>query len=167
MARDNPRCLPPTRTLRRIRWPLQPRSRDRRTTFGDVTTTVMTFSRHPGSSPVLHRSLPVQAESPDIDSIVATSTTVDTCVPYRRARAALGPRSHSPSLFLERCVRAYSRPGCCLPTSATAYDVRTKDPGLSFPRRDGGHDHLPFLTHHARPSLARSGDTRRAAHSSV
>jgi len=28
MARDNPRCLPPTRTLHRIRWPLRPRSRD-------------------------------------------------------------------------------------------------------------------------------------------
>jgi hypothetical protein len=57
----------------------------------------------------------------------------------------LGPRSLSPPLFLERCVGAYSRPGCCLPTSATAYDVRTKDPGLPFPRRDDGHDHLPFL----------------------
>jgi len=57
----------------------------------------------------------------------------------------LGPRSLSPPLFLERCVRAYSGPGCCLSTSATAYDVRTKDPGLLFPRRDDGHDHLPFL----------------------
>jgi hypothetical protein len=27
-ARDDPRCLPSTGTLRRIRWPLQPRSRD-------------------------------------------------------------------------------------------------------------------------------------------
>jgi hypothetical protein len=52
-------------------------------------------------------------------------------------------------------VRAYSRPGCCLPTSATALnDVRATKPELSFPRRDGGHDHLPFLTRHARPSRA-------------
>jgi len=65
----------------------------------------------------------------------------------------LGPRSLSPPLFLERCVRAYSRPGCCLPTSATAYDVRTKDPGLSFPRRDDGHDHLPFLRRVTHDSL--------------
>jgi len=81
----------------------------------------------------------------------------------------LGPRSLSPPLFLERCVGAYSRPGCCLPTSATAYDVRTKNPGLSFPRRDGGHDHLPFLTSLARPTRVTpsSGETRRAAHSSV
>jgi hypothetical protein len=45
-------------------------------------------------------------------------------------------------------------------------DVRALSTGLSFPRRDDGHDHLPFLTHHARPPLARSGDARRAAHSS-
>jgi len=36
MARDNLRCLPPSRTLRRIRWPLQPRFRDRRTAFRRV-----------------------------------------------------------------------------------------------------------------------------------
>lgn len=35
---DDPRCLPSTGTLPRIRWPLQPRSRDRRTAFGDVAT---------------------------------------------------------------------------------------------------------------------------------
>ena len=66
-------------------------------------------------------------------------------------RASLGPRSLVPPLFLERCVRAYSEPGCCLPTSATEHDERTLSSGLSFPRRDDGHDHLPFLTCHARP----------------
>jgi len=63
--------------------------------------------------------------------------------------AGLGPRSLVPPPFLERCVRAYSRPRCCLPTSATAYDVRATKPELSSPRRDGGRDHLPFLTNHA------------------
>jgi len=43
------------------------------------------------------------------------------------------------------------------------HDVRTLSTGLPFPRRDDGHDHLPFLTRHARPSRVRSGDTRRAA----
>jgi hypothetical protein len=38
MARDDPGCLPSAGTLRRIRWPLQPRSRDRRDAFGAVTT---------------------------------------------------------------------------------------------------------------------------------
>jgi hypothetical protein len=92
---------------------------------------------------------------------------------HRRSRAddrpLLGPRSLPPPLFLERCVGAYSGPGCCLPTSATEHDERTLSTGLPFPRRDDGHDHLPFLTCRARPSRVapKSGDTRRAAHSSV
>jgi len=46
-------------------------------------------------------------------------------------------------------------------------DVRALSTGLSFPRRDDGHDHLPFLTHHAGLCVLRqSGDTRRAARSS-
>jgi hypothetical protein len=48
-------------------------------------------------------------------------------------------------------------------------DVRALSTGLSIPRRDDGHDHLPFLTRHARPARVapNSGDARRAAHSSV
>jgi hypothetical protein len=42
-------------TLRRIRWPLQPRSRDHRTAFGDVATAEWRISRHPGPAPVLVR----------------------------------------------------------------------------------------------------------------
>jgi len=42
------------------------------------------------------------------------------------------------------------------------YDVRATKPELSFPRRDDGHDHLPFLTHHARPSRASLALTREA-----
>jgi len=41
------------------------------------------------------------------------------------------------------------------------HDVRALSTGLSFPRRDGGHDHLPFLPHHARPlAVARRAVTR-------
>jgi len=36
--RDDPGYLPSIGTLRRIRWPLQPRSREPRTAFGDVGT---------------------------------------------------------------------------------------------------------------------------------
>jgi hypothetical protein len=43
------------------------------------------------------------------------------------------------------------------------HDVRTLSPGLSFPRRDGGHDHLPFLTRHARPPLVAQRSGERAA----
>ena len=85
----------------------------------------------------------------------------------RRCARRLGPRSLSPPLFLERCVRAYSRPGatCRLLQLLTTYG---HEPGLSFPRRDEGLDLLPFLTPHARPSELppKSGETRRAAHAS-
>jgi len=131
--------------------------------FSERDNRWMTFSRHPGSPPVLCRSL---RRSPTHQSSFRASRSLTlSCQSPRR----LGPRSLSPPLFLERCVRAYSGPGCCLPTSATAYDVRTNNPGLSFPRWDGGHDHLPFLTPHARPTRVTpsSGETRRAAHSSV
>jgi len=145
MTRDVLRCLPPTRTLRRIRWPLQPRSHDRHTAFGECDDRWATFRRRPGSSPIVRR---ISATYPEHQrSFRRTRRLTLACqIPWR-----LGPRSLLPPLFLERCVRAYSRPGCCLPTSATAYDVRALSTGLSFPRRDGGHDHLPLLTHHARP----------------
>jgi hypothetical protein len=43
------------------------------------------------------------------------------------------------------------------------HDVRTLSSGLSFPRRDDGQDHLPFLTYHARPLQPRGCPrTRRA-----
>ena len=121
--------------------------------FSECCDRWMAFSRHPGSPPVLCRSL---RRSPTHQtSFRATRSLTLSC----QSPSRLGPRSLSPPLFLERCVGAYSRPGCCLPTSATAYDVRTKTPGLS----------LPFLTTHARPDRVTptSGETRRAAHSSV
>jgi hypothetical protein len=46
-------------------------------------------------------------------------------------RALLGPRSLLPPPFFERCVGAYSGPGCCLPTSAT--ETRRTDTELGTP----------------------------------
>ena len=168
MARHDPRCLPSTRTLPRIRWPLQPRSHDRPTAFGVLNDRWMPLSRHPGSWPVLHpvllRSHLMKSDSPVIDSLGPDVSSL--CFRIRQFTVpSLGHCSLGPPLFLERCVRAYSRPGCCLPTSATTYDVRTLDPGSSVPRRDDGHDHPPFLARHAgNPSRDGSGDVRRAAH---
>lgn len=63
----------------------------------------------------------------------------------------LGPRSLVPPLFLKRCVRAYSRPRRCLPTSATA-TTYGHEPGLSFPRFEKeAMTSSPFLTRHAAP----------------
>jgi hypothetical protein len=78
-----------------------------------------TLSRHPGSSPVLHRGHTAQPEAP------TSFRTMRSPAFHRRRWLRLGPRSLSPPPFLGRCMRAYSRPGCCLSTSATtAYDVR-------------------------------------------
>src|SRR5687767_10778455 len=78
MARDNPRCLPPTRTLRRIRWPLQPRSHDRRTTFRcSCDDRWTTLSRHPGSWPVLHQITWMKADR----QLRFADVVPDTCVP--------------------------------------------------------------------------------------
>jgi hypothetical protein len=63
-ASNNPGCLPSVGTLRRIRWPLQPRSRDRRVAFRPSRADRwMTLSRHPGSRPVRSRFCPVRPTS--------------------------------------------------------------------------------------------------------
>jgi hypothetical protein len=149
VARDNLRCLPPTRTLRRIRWPLQPRSRDHHTAF---RLRVMTAGWRSHAILGLGRSFTNESVEADRQASLRPTRSRSRATLARwinRDCAGLGPRSLVPPLFLERCVRAYSRPRCCLPTSATAYDVRATKPELSSPRRDGGRDHLPFLTNHA------------------
>jgi hypothetical protein len=161
MARDDPRCLPPTRTLRRIRWPLQPRFRDRPTAFGDVTTA----GRRSHAILGLTRSftkkfLGVKAVSPVIVSIDAAP---DTLVPD-----GAPPRPpFTPTATLFGALRGSLFEARMLPADFCncTYDVRATKPELPFPRRDDGHDHLPFLTHHARPTqfYVSSGDTRRAA----
>jgi hypothetical protein len=150
MARDNLRCLPPTRTLPRIRWPLQPRSRDRRASFrrarrplSDVLTSFWVLA---GPSPfslgegrlTSHRFADVGADALAPGSAPARPPFTRTATLFRALRASLFEARMLPADFCN-CIR---RTG--------------NQPGLSFPRRDGGHDHLPFLTHHARP-------TRRAA----
>jgi hypothetical protein len=166
MARDNLRCLPSTRTLRRIRWPLQPRSRDRPTAFGGVTTTerhshvVLGLSR---SSTLFMRTRGARLTSTSFARHFHRRSHADD-------RALLGPRSLLPPPFL-RALRTSLFGARMLPADFCnlKHDVRTLGPGLPFPRRDDGHDHLPFLTPHARPPRVspRSGETRRAAQSSV
>jgi len=61
-------------------------------------------------------------------SFRSTRSLTITCQTPRR----LGPRSLVPPRFLARCVRAYSRPGCCLPTSATTTTYGRKIPDSRF-----------------------------------
>jgi len=165
MARDNPRCLPPTRTLRRIRWPLQPRSRDRPTAFGDVTTA----ERRSHVVLGLSRSFTafqacVKADSPAFLSLdpstgALTPMTAPNYAPVHSYRHSFSSAAYELIRDQNAACRLLQR----------NHDVRTLSSGLPFPRRDGGHDHLPFLTRHARPLRVspKSGDARRAAHSSV
>jgi hypothetical protein len=79
-------------------------------------------------------------------------------------RALLGPRSLLPPPFL-RALRTSLFEARMLPADFCnlKHDVRTLGPGLPFPRRDDGHDHLPFLTPPARPLQDRGCPrTRRA-----
>jgi hypothetical protein len=161
MARDNLRCLPSTRTLRRIRWPLQPRSRDRPAAFsGDVATAerhshvVLGLSR---SSTLFMRTRGTRLTNTSFARHSRRRFHADDC-------ALLGPRSLLPPPFL-RALRTSLFGARMLPADFCnlKHDVRTLGPGLPFPRRDDGHDHLPFLTHHARPPQDRSClRTRRA-----
>jgi len=63
----------------------------------------------------------VEADSPATLSLETLFGIADRTLSRRPPEECplLGPRSLAPPLFLERCVRAYSGPGCCLPTSAT------------------------------------------------
>jgi len=160
MARDNLRCLPSTRTLRRIRWPLQPRSRDRPTAFGDVTTA----ERHSHVVLGLSRSSTLFMRTRG-----ARLTSISFARHFHRRfhaddRASLGPRSLLPPPFL-RALRRSLFEARMLPADFCnlKHDVRTLGPGLPFPRRDDGHDHLPFLTPHARPLRTRSYPRARRA----
>jgi len=73
----------------------------------------------------------------------------------------LDPRSLDPAALFGARLPSLFEVRRRLMTSATALlDVRATKPGLSFPRRDDGLDHLPFRTHHAALS---SSDARRAA----
>jgi hypothetical protein len=78
MARDNLRCLPSSRTLRRIRWPLQPRSRDRRTAFQRIRRPLDDSLKPPW---VLAGPAPFTSAQSDTPDIVSSDTVSDTLVP--------------------------------------------------------------------------------------
>lgn len=122
-SRFDPRCLPTTGTLPRADAPFRAilSSAARPAFYGRLRNAerrshvVLGLGRSTteGAKPSTH------ARPPAIGSRVEI-----------RKPLTLGPRSRAPSLFLERCVRAYSGPRCCLTTSATAYDVRAETRAL-------------------------------------
>jgi len=123
----------------------------------------MALSRHPESSLVLSQfTFGNEAEAPTYPS---PAEPADGFI-HRRSLRARSPFtrpcrsfwSAKPSLFETRRR---------LTTSATAHDVRATKPELSFPRRDGGLDHLPFLTHHAAPLTEQWYAASRASSASL
>jgi len=102
---DDPGCLLSTGTLRRIRWPLQPRSRDPHTAFGDGWTA---GCRSLDTLSLRVDPLPPEAVSPTHDVPFARRA-------LRRFTRRFSLRARPPftrpwPLFLERVCRAYSRP---------------------------------------------------------
>jgi hypothetical protein len=104
-ASADPGCLPSTGTLPRIRWPLQPRSRDRRTAFRAMVRPLNDALASPW---VFVRSSPAHtgdAETPTYTSLLAPNDGV-TRRPSPEARP---PFTRPCSIFWSE-DRAYSRP---------------------------------------------------------
>jgi hypothetical protein len=105
MAHDDPGCLPSAGTLRRIRWPLQPRSRDRIVPYGERCNRWMTLSRHPGPRAGARPFGPVEPDNP--------TSLYSTRAPTLSRRRSPRPRplfTRPCPPFLERVCRAYSGP---------------------------------------------------------
>jgi len=138
----DPGCLPSVGTLRRIRWPLQPRSRDRRAAFGERDDRWMTLSRHP---------------EPCADPWPKPLATLDSRCPFARSgcRRLRRPSSRArppftPAVTLFGALRAsLFEARHRLPTSATALRRAGTSTQALEPRRDEGRNLLPFLTYHA------------------
>jgi len=122
--RPDPGCLPSWGTLRRIRWPLRPRSRDRHTTFRAMgrplngTLAPLWVSSGPvpftsGKRPEHRRSF----RSPHPSMVSPTAVHFE-----------LGPRSLDPAAVFAARMPSLFETRRRLTTSATAYDVRATKP---------------------------------------
>ena len=151
----DPGCLLSTGTLHRIRWPLQPRSRDRHTTFRAMGRPLDDTLVPPW---VFVRTYPVH-----FGKLAGTSTLTSLAVPNDGFTHRRSLRARSP--FTRPC-----RSFCC----AYAELIRDQAPPDDFcnllttcgqpnqndsrcPRRDDGLDRLPFLSA-PRPLPCGSGD---------
>jgi hypothetical protein len=151
MARDDPGCLPPSRTLRRIRWPVTaPVPRPPHRLSSDATTSgrrsLATLGL--GRSPPFHSGVcrrTVVSFHPTRLPTLSRRSPRRTRPPFTRTATLLGA--------LRACVFGTRHR---LTTSATAFRRTSNQTGaLAAPCRDEGHDLLPFLIHHAFP-LARA-----------
>jgi hypothetical protein len=159
MARDDPECLPSSGTLRRIRWPLQPRSRDRLVACAERNDRWMTLSRHPGPAPIRAPLNPMPFD-------VATPFRSEPPPTFHRRRL---PRARPPftrvvALFGAPCASVFEAKRR-LATSATA-NRRTSNPTGALDSSQGRRPQPPSFSdvprcHRQLPASA--DDTRRAA----
>lgn len=157
MVRDDPGCLPPSGTLRRIRWPLTaPVPRPPHRLSSDVTTS----ERRSLAILGLGRSTPFH--SGDCRRTVCPFTRRAHRRSHADRLAELGPRSLAPPLFWERCVRAYLGPDTARRLLQLHSDVRATKPGLSL-LLAGTRTVILFLSFRITRFLLRGGDTGQAA----
>lgn len=141
----DPGCLLSTGTLRRIRWPLQPRSRDRHTTFWAMGRPLDGTLAPPW---VFVRTLPFSRELAGTPTLLSLAAPVDGFT-HRRSLRARSPFTRSCRCFcsaITELIRDQTPPDdfCNCLRRAGNQTLR-----LPCPRADDGLDHLPFLTHHA------------------
>jgi hypothetical protein len=117
-------CLLSTGTLRRIRWPLQPRSRDPLTAFGDGRTAEWHSRATLGLRPDLLRVYGIEAGNPDVPFARRTRPQV----PPTTVHFELGPRSLDPAAVFAARMPSLFETRRRLTTSATAIDVRATKP---------------------------------------
>jgi hypothetical protein len=146
---NDPGCLPSVGALRRIRWPLQPRSRDLRTAFGDEEALDGDLS----PPWVFCRSSPVFTGEAD-SRRTFRSRRLPTVSPAD-LRPDLGPRSLDPdrsfwSAFAELIRDQTSPNDFCNCT----YDVRATQPGL-IQLSQGRRPRPPSFSYCATPSSLR------------
>jgi len=143
MPRDDPGCLPSAGTLHRIRWPLQPRSRDYLTAFGDGAPAGWRSLATLSLVPILTRQ-----PSESGDSSVSSRYGPTTVSPAARF-VPLGPCSLDPAALFGARLPSLFETRRRLLTSATYIRRASNQTRALDPRRDGGLDLLPFLTCHA------------------
>lgn len=131
MIRDNPGCLPSGGTLRRIRWSLQPRSRDHLGRLRDPRRPLDDALASPWA---YADPRPFTRPSPT----TACPFAQGTCRRCRRQPLrARSPFTLAATLFGALRVSVFETRHR-LPTSATAYDARALRPRLSYSSQGRG-----------------------------
>lgn len=129
---SDPGCLSPDKDPSQDPVASRPRPHDRPVRFRERGDRRTTLSRHPGSSSVLCRGGGARTDAPVFRSRGAHARDDPRLREERlEHELVLGPRSLGPPLFLERCVRAYSRPGDGLSAAATS-ETYGHDPSSRF-----------------------------------